>query len=90
MAGGRVAPGGGTDRRLQLVVEMVPVVSSNVAAVGYDEDHRILQVRFHNGTVYEYLGVPATLYRALLDAPSKGSFINDHIKNGPYSYRQIQ
>lgn len=71
-------------------MEMVPVVSSNVAAVGYDEDRGILQVRFHNGTLYEYSGVPATVYRALLDAPSKGSFINDHLKKGPHSYRQIQ
>jgi hypothetical protein len=65
-------------------MHMIPVVSSNVTAVGYDDDRKVLRLRFHNGTVYEYSGVPATVYRALLDAPSKGSFINDRFKNGPY------
>lgn len=71
-------------------MEMIPVASSNVAAVGYDSDRRILRLRFHNGTLYEYSGVPETVYWTLMNAPSKGSFVNDNIKTGAYPYRQIQ
>jgi len=34
------------------------VVSSSVAAVGYDEESRILEVEFVDGRVYRYVDVP--------------------------------
>jgi hypothetical protein len=45
---------------------MVPVVSDNVAFVGYDHATRILRVRFHSGGNYDYYDVPFFLYEAML------------------------
>lgn len=51
-----------------------PVTSSTVDAIGYDPSSRTLQVSFRNGGVYDYFSVPDGVFRAFLDAPSKGGF----------------
>lgn len=56
------------------------VVSSNIAAVGFDEDTGTLQVEFSSGTVYEYQGVPKDVYDGLMAAESKGSYFAKHIR----------
>jgi len=53
--------------------------SSALAAVQFHR--RILTVRFRNGKVHSYLGVPAELFQKLLAAESKGSFFNAHIRD---------
>lgn len=64
------------------------VRSSNVAAIGYDPNVRILEVEFHSRTVYEYRGVPPEEYAALVRAPSIGRYLSARIK-GRYPYRKI-
>lgn len=71
-----------------MAVEMVPVVSSNVAAVGYDAGARALHVRFLNNRTYVYADVPEGLFDDLLRAPSTGSYLNRVIK-GVYAYHEI-
>jgi KTSC domain len=68
---------------------MVPVESTSIELVGYDEDARELYVRFHNrGRTYVYFAVPPEAYAAFLDAPSKGRYLNFEIK--PYHrYRRV-
>jgi hypothetical protein len=44
---------------------MVPVRSSNVAAIGYDGSARQLFVQFWNGAVYRYDRVPAQVHDGL-------------------------
>jgi len=61
-------------------MEMKPVVSSNVASVGYDEPSLTLFVRFQSGGTYEYSGVPAEEYQALCASASIGSYLAAHIK----------
>lgn len=62
------------------------VQSSNVAAIGYDDASNTLEVEFNNGAVYQYFGVPANLYNLMMEAPSKGQFLNANIKNAfPFS-----
>jgi len=71
------------------VVEMVQVLSSNIAEIGYDARSSLLLVRFHEGArTYRYAGVPAGTYRAFLSAPSKGRFLADFIK-GHYPYTRV-
>jgi hypothetical protein len=68
---------------------MIPVLSSNVAAVGYDAKSSTLVVRFHDGgRVYRYGGVPVAVYREFLAAPSKGRFLAQFIK-GFYPYARV-
>jgi len=68
---------------------MIPVISSNIAAIGYDASSSLLLVRFHDGSrVYSYRGVSASVYRALLTAPSKGRFLAWNIK-GHYPFTRV-
>lgn len=62
------------------------VVSSNILSVGYDDNTETLEVEFVHGGVYQYYGVPETVYRELMQAPSKGQYLNAYIKDRyPYS-----
>ena len=45
---------------------MHKVVSSNVAAVGYDKPSQVLRVQFIRGGVYEYSGVREALFEEML------------------------
>lgn len=69
--------------------EMVPVSSSNVESVGYDEENQILYVRFLSGSLYIYKNVNKPEYEALLSAPSIGSYLHRNIKN-VYPYERIE
>ncbi|WP_436417597.1 KTSC domain-containing protein [Petrimonas sulfuriphila] len=64
------------------------VQSSNIEAVGYDEDTETLRVWFLNGSVYDYTGVGQLEYEALRDAPSVGSYLHQNIK-GQYPYEKV-
>ena len=69
-------------------MELVPVDSSNLDAVGYDESTQTLTVRFKNGSMYEYLDVPPGVFEALVASASKGSFFNQQIK-GVYRFARV-
>lgn len=56
------------------------VESSNVAAVGYDPNRRILEIEFLSGSIYHYRNVPQQVHQDLMAAESKGRFLNSIIK----------
>ena len=62
-------------------ITLVPVASSNLAAVGYSAATSVLRIRFNSGSVYDYMGVPEHIHDGLMGAASKGSYFNAHIKN---------
>lgn len=64
------------------------VRSSNIQSVGYDPEPRLLEVQFHSGGVYQYSGVPEAVYQSFMQAASKGSYFNEHIKER-YPCRQV-
>lgn len=67
-------------------MQMIPVDSSNIASVGYENG--TLYIRFHSGGLYSYSDVPASVYQGLMSAPSKGRYFHAHIR-GQYNYRHI-
>ena len=69
-------------------MEMFNVDSSNVEAVGYDEDSATLQVTFNNGASYQYFDVPERLFNELRDAGSVGGYLHQHIK-GTYRFSKV-
>lgn len=70
-------------------MRLVVVESSSIDAVGYDAATRRLAVRFlGSGNTYVYVGVEPSVFEALLAAPSKGRYLNMHIK-GAYDYRRL-
>lgn len=77
-------------------VNFVPVTSSNVSAVGYEDDSRTLWVQFHKkvrsqivGTrTYYYMNVPRHIFDDFLSAPSKGKYFNRHVE-GWFFYKEV-
>ena len=65
--------------------EMVYVDSSNIEAVGYDDDTQELHVQFLLSGYYIYSDVPRQIFDDLITAPSKGSFLNREVK-GIYQF----
>lgn len=70
------------------VPDMELVDSSNIRAIGYDEDNLELWVEFNDGSTYIYNGVPEILHTEIMDAPSKGSYLNRVIK-GNYEFHKV-
>ncbi len=68
--------------------EMIPVSSSNIESIGYDEQNQQVYVRFLNGSLYAYKGVPIYEFENLRDAPSLGSYLHRNYKN-VYPYERI-
>ncbi len=66
---------------------MVPVTSSTLAAVGYDADRRQLHLEFVSGERYVYSDVDEWVYHELLNAESKGSYFNRHVRE-QYGFTQ--
>lgn len=59
-----------------------PVTSSNLDAVGHDEDARILYVRFRGtGRVYAYFNMHRDVASGLRQADSKGRYFNNMIRD---------
>jgi hypothetical protein len=69
-------------------MEMIPVESSQLSAVGYDADTLEMQIRFAKGQVYSYRGVPQETYDGLVSAPSVGQFFNANVKYG-FQYTKL-
>ena len=67
-----------------------PVVSHNVAEVGYS--HGTLEVAFKYknwASVYQYFNVPEDLYNGLMEVEHPSTYINTHIK-GAYEYKKVE
>jgi hypothetical protein len=64
-----------------LLIDTVAIESSSLDKVAYHHPRAILQVKFRDGSLYHYFGVPIQTYRDLLRADSKGSYFNHHIRN---------
>jgi hypothetical protein len=59
----------------------IPVASSNLSFVAYDEPNQSLYIEFRSGRRYVYVNVPEIEFENLLNAPSQGIYFNSHIKN---------
>ena len=68
-------------------MEMIPVSSSNLSSVGYENS--TLRIHFKSGGIYEYNHVPESVYRGLMAASSKGTYHAQHIKNN-YTFTRIR
>lgn len=62
-------------------MEMKPVKSSNIKAVGYDPASLVMQIDFANGTSYTYPDVPFDDFNKLANAESVGQHFNENIRS---------
>ena len=61
-------------------MKTIAVDSTMLRTIGYDAERQLLQIEFHNRSVYQYFEVPATVYEELMQAPSKGAYFNQSIR----------
>lgn len=61
-------------------MDMQPVKSSNIEAIGYDAPSAVLRVKFLRSAAYDYADVSPVSWAQLQTADSVGSYIARHIK----------
>jgi hypothetical protein len=62
--------------------------SSSIAEIAYEGSSQILQITFHNASVYQYVDVPDHIWEAFKMADSKGIYLNSTIK-GHFRYSKV-
>jgi hypothetical protein len=62
-------------------MQMIPVSSSAISAVGYDPQTGRMKITFTQGHTYDFCRVPQRVYDGLMKAWSKGTYYNDNIKD---------
>jgi hypothetical protein len=70
-------------------MERVPVQSRSLASVGYDSNSSTLEIEFRNGSVYQYFGIPASIHEGLMNAASKGNYLDQNVKKAGYPYTKV-
>lgn len=72
-------------------MRLIPLQSSNVAGIAYNQDEKELIVQFTNGTFYRYRPVPGDVVLSVLfDPDSQGKAFNAKIKDAIYPYVKIE
>lgn len=69
-------------------MQLTPVKSSNINAVGYDAEKRTLFVQFTNGTLYAYDDVPIGTHLGLKVAESVGKYFSANVR-GKFTARKL-
>jgi KTSC domain len=72
-----------------MTIELKPVKSSNIEAIGYDYERAELQVQFTGGALYAYDVVLPDKYEGLMGAKSHGKYLNEQIK-GKHTFRKLK
>ncbi|HEY0965164.1 MAG TPA: KTSC domain-containing protein [Candidatus Saccharimonadales bacterium] len=67
----------------------ISVSSSNISSIGYDAETQTLEVEFHDGSIYQYYGVPQLEHAGLMNADSHGKYLDLYIKD-KYRYQKIK
>jgi hypothetical protein len=67
-------------------IRRLPVDSTALAAVGYSQSLRALEIEFRNGAIYRYLEVPPSVYLDLMRAASKARYYDGNIRR---KYRSL-
>lgn len=70
-------------------IKRIHINSTTARSVGYDEKTKTLEVEFNTGEIYDYLRVPKTAYKKLMESNSKGAYLNKYIKP-EYNFRQVK
>lgn len=69
-------------------MKRVDVESNLIHSIAYDEESRILDIRFHDTGMYRYYEVEPEVVEEFLDTESKGQYFNDYIRDA-YLFTQL-
>ena len=70
-------------------MERVQVTSSSLRSIGYDSDHKLLEVEFRSHAIYVYREVPDWAIERLMAARSKGRYFEAQIRDR-YPFERIE
>lgn len=70
-------------------MERIPVKSSNIKSIGYDEATKTLEVEFSNSGIYQYKEVPKEVYEGFSKAESIGSYFAKSVKAKGFAYLKV-
>jgi len=70
-------------------MERISVHSTNIRSIGFNANTSTLEIEFKSGSIYQYLNVPESEFEKLINAASKGRYLNQNIKDR-YQYIQIR
>lgn len=71
-------------------MRLIPVNSSNISGLAYDQPNERLYAQFNNGSVYRYNGVDGdTVLSVLFDPDSQGKAFNSKIKGGSFPFEKV-
>ena len=71
-------------------MKMIPVDSTAIQSVGYDENARVLYVEFDSRKVYKYFDVDASVYGELRSAASVGKYFEREIRKKGYRFEEVR
>ncbi len=72
-------------------MRLIPLRSSLLASVGYDPASETMVAQFQNGKFYEYRGVDAGVYLAIVtDKESHGKAFNQFVRNTKTPFESIE
>ncbi len=66
----------------------ISVNSSNISSIGYYPSTQILEIEFHDSSIYQYDGAPKSEYDGLMAASSHGQYLHQRIKDA-YPCRRV-
>lgn len=69
-------------------MEMNPVTSSNLSAIGYDVEKKTMRVEFKNGSAYDYFDVPEHAYHEFKASDSVGKHFASRVR-GAYQWVKV-
>ncbi|HUI07202.1 MAG TPA: KTSC domain-containing protein [Verrucomicrobiae bacterium] len=69
-------------------IDRQPVVSSDIASIGYEEATETLEIEFKATGVYRYFSIPKSVAEEFRRTPSPGKFFRQNIK-GKYAWEKI-
>jgi hypothetical protein len=58
----------------------IPVQSSTIHSIAYEQENSVLKIRFKSGGEYEYENVSHEKYQNMISSPSIGTFFHKDIK----------
>lgn len=57
----------------------IPVPSTGITQVGYQEDSETLEIKFEHGGVYQFFNVPSNVFAEFMSASSKEGYYHSKI-----------
>jgi len=69
-------------------MKRIPVQSDYLCSVGYAPCASVLEIEFVEGTVFQYLDIPTSIYDTLMASDVKAAFFREQIEPN-YHSRQI-